>query len=118
MHIDGEEIRLDPEQDRMEIAEDDWAIDRGGQMMRHMPTQVTFRVEMDEEAQKAGGGTVLNFIARPVHICSGHQLPPAAELKKLGTAAIVLFLYGSGLFSPEQRQDAVKPYCEPDLNLN
>ena len=86
--------------------------------MRHMPTKVTFRIEMDEEAQKAGAGTVLNFIARPVHVCSGHCLPPAAELTELGRAAILLYLCGSGLVNPKRPKESVKPACETDLNLN
>src|SRR5690349_3467773 len=115
MHIDGEEIRLDREKDFVEIEEEDWAMDRGNHTMRHGPTKLTFLIEMDEEGQKAGAGTVFNFTARAVHICSGHQLPPARELTELGRAAIVLFLYGSGMFSPERRPNGGKPASAPDL---
>ena len=118
MYIDGEEIKLDPEKQSIDVEEDDWAIDRGGHLMRHMPTKVTFRIEMDDEAQKAGGGTIFNFIARPVHICPGQRLPPGDVMTELGRAAILLYLYGSGLFDPFPRQEGEKPSCEPDLNLN
>ena len=53
MYIDGEEIKLDPEKQSVAVEEDDWAIDCASHLMRHMPTKVTFRIEMDEEAQKA-----------------------------------------------------------------
>src|SRR5581483_6521972 len=118
MQIDGEEIKRDPEKDSIDIEEDDSAIEGGEHMMRHMPTKLTFRIEMDEEAQKAGAGTVFNFSARPVHICSGHQLPPASVTSELGRAAILLYLYGTGLIGPHRRQDGGKPTCESDLNLN
>ena len=118
MHIHGEEIRLDPEQDQIEIAEDDWSICRDEYLMRHIPTQVTFRVEMDEDARKAGGGTLFNFAARPVHVCPGHALPPPSMMTELGRAAILLFVYGSGFLNPDRCQDGEKPTCGPDLNLN
>lgn len=117
MYIDGMEIKLDPQKNYVDYEEDDWAIDVAEHLMRHQPTKMTFRIEMDEEAQKAGAGTVLNFIARPVHICSGHQLPPVAELTELGRAAILLYLYGSGLIKPERSAPAPSTR-KPDLNVN
>ncbi len=117
MYIDGVEIKLDPQKDHVDIEEDDWAIDVAEHLMRHRPTKLTFWIGMDEEAQKAGGGTIFNFLAKPVHICSGHQLPPPAELIELGRAAILLYLHGSGLIKPERPAPA-RHTGEPDLNVN
>ena len=117
MYIDGMEIKLDPQKDHVDVEDDDWAIDVAQHLMRHMPTKMTFRIEMDEESQKAGAGTILNFLARPIHICSGHHLPPEGELIELGRAAILLYLQGSGLIKPERPAPARKA-GEPDLNVN
>src|SRR5690349_4880590 len=117
MYIDGVEIKLDPQKNYVDYEENDWAIDVAEHTMRHMPTKVTFRIEMDEEAQKAGAGTIFNFLARPIHICSGNTLPLSPELTELGRAAIVLYLYGSGLLKPERPVPA-RHTGEPDLNVN
>lgn len=118
MYIDGDEIRLDPQQDRMNVAEDDWVINRGEHIMRHLPTTIVFHIEIDEEAQRAGQGTVFNLVARPVYIGSGQQLPVPATMTELGRAAILLYLHAAGLFDPQRQPENGTPTCEPDLNVN
>lgn len=87
-------------------------------MMRHLPTSIVFRIEIDEEAQKAGECTALNLIARPMHIAVGRPLPSAAATTELGRAAILLYLHNSGLFNPHRQQEDAERSCEPDLNVN
>jgi hypothetical protein len=118
MYIDADEIKLDPQQNRIDIAEEDWAINAEEHLMRHFPTRIIFRIEMDEEGQKAGQGTAFNFIARPIHIGSGQQLPVPAAMTELGRSAIVLYLHAVGLFDLQRRQENVAPTCEPDMNVN
>lgn len=117
MHIFGEEIRLDPEKDRVAVEEDDWAINRPECLMDHLPSGVAFVIDVDETAKKAGEASLFDFCARPVHICNGRQLPGREEMTELGRAAILLYLEAIGCISA-RRTETDRKDASPDLSVN
>ncbi|HVP46111.1 MAG TPA: hypothetical protein VMT32_05990 [Bryobacteraceae bacterium] len=117
MHIFGEEIRLDPEQEQMAIAEDDWAINRPDRLMDHRPSGVLFFIDLDETAKTSGQATLFDFKARPVHICQGRALPGIEEMTELGRAAILLYLEAIGCL-PLRPVESATGGGSPDLHVN
>jgi len=117
MYIHGAEIRLDPQKNSVDVAEDDWSIGSGSNFMTHLPSHVTFQVDLDEGMKKAERVSVFNFSAKPVHIGQGHALPGPEQLIELGRGAILLYLQGIGALQAAQPVEA-RQAGEPDLNVN
>jgi hypothetical protein len=117
MFIHGAEIRLDPEQNGVDVADDDWCIGSGGHFITHMPSHVTFEIGLDEGLERAEKVSVFNFSARPVHICAGHALPYSEDLINLGRGAIILYLQGIGAMQPKRPVEPSRT-GESDLNIN
>jgi hypothetical protein len=117
MYINSAEIRLDPQRNSIDVAEDDWAIGSGSNFMTHMPSHVTFQIDLDEGMETAEKVSVLNYSARPVHISRGYSLPCPEQLIELGRVAIILFLHVVGALQTARLAEA--PHTgEPDLNVN
>jgi hypothetical protein len=117
MHIHGREIRLDPGQTSVDAREDDWSIGRDSKFITHIPSQVTFQIDLDEGMEAAKRISVFNYSATPIYISRGQSLPDSEDLTELGRCAIILYLQTMGELEAVRRGKALHR-GEPDLTVN
>ena len=96
MYIYHEKIRLDPDEPRIEVDEEEWAIFPTENCMEHKPTGLMFVIAMDKGAPKGKECSLFEFGATPSHICKGHSLPGSEQMTMLARSAILLFVEAVG----------------------
>lgn len=78
------------------IVAEDWKVRIEHRHMIHMPSRLTFVVNLDEDAAAKPCRTLWDYYAEPLRLPGDERQYDPEQLQKLGAVAVILFLIADG----------------------
>jgi len=96
-------IRLAPDcvERGWSIVAEDWKVRIEHRHMIHMPSRLTFVVNLDEGAAAKPSRTLWDYYAEPLRLPGDERQYDPDELQRLGAVAVILFLIADGKVTAE-----------------
>lgn len=83
------------------IVAEDWKVRIEHRHMIHMPSRLTFVVNLDDDAAAKPSRTLWDYYAEPLRLPGDERLYDPEQLQELGAVAVILFLIADGKVTPE-----------------
>lgn len=78
------------------IVAEDWKVRMEYRHMIHMPSRLTFAVNLDEEAETKPSRSLWDYYAEPLRLPGDERQYDPDQLQELGAVAVIVFLIANG----------------------
>lgn len=99
----AQKIRVAPDcvENGWSIVPEDWKLRLELRHIIHMPSRLTFVINLDEDAAVAGFRTVWDYYAEPLRLPGDERQYDPDQLQKLGAVAVIVYLIADGKVTPD-----------------